>query len=242
MNIIIKNISFGYKNQNELNTNKKIFNDFSLETGEQNPLAILGPSGCGKTTLLRLIAGLLNPDKGVIERGGERVSFVFQEPRLLPWRSVLENVSIPIEKEFGKTKSRERARHFLSLASLDDKTNAYPGNLSGGQKQRVAIARAFAYPAPLLLMDEPFQSLDIPLKIQLMDLVKTLLKKENRLLLTVTHEPRDAIYLAGRFIVLSSDGNIVLDESNTTYSKEKIYGTPDTLEISILKALTTNNK
>jgi NitT/TauT family transport system ATP-binding protein len=138
---------------------------------------------------------------------------MFQEPRLLPWKTVLANVMLPIEELMGKNEVKARAEHFLRLVSLAEKENAMPHELSGGQKQRVSMARAFAYPSDLLLMDEPFQSLDIPLRKQLMDLTLLLIKESPRRLIAVTHDPREAVYLGKRIIVLGNapDG-IVLDE------------------------------
>jgi NitT/TauT family transport system ATP-binding protein len=200
---------------------KNIFQSFNLELENDDPVVILGPSGCGKTTVLRLIAGLLTPDRGKVQIGGtaeiiekaRRVSFVFQEPRLLPWKTVLANVTLPIEELLGKNEAKARAQHFLRLVSLDEKENAMPHELSGGQKQRVSMARAFAYPSELLLMDEPFQSLDIPLRKQLMDLTLLLIKESPRRLIAVTHDPREAVYLGKRVIVLGNTPcKIIFDE------------------------------
>ncbi|GHV26471.1 hypothetical protein AGMMS4952_06610 [Spirochaetia bacterium] len=198
MLLSIQNLSFAF---NE----KPLFKDFSLELDDEGPTVLLGASGCGKTTLLRLMAGLLKPQVGVIARdSAEDVSFVFQESRLLPWYTVLENVSLPIERtkirgNLGKAAAsgfsppdfspKDRAMHFLRMVSLEDKAGAYPAELSGGQAQRASFARAFAFPAPIILMDEPFQSLDIPLRVQLMDMVLSLLALENRLAVVVSHDP-----------------------------------------------------
>jgi NitT/TauT family transport system ATP-binding protein len=202
----------------------RIFDAFNLELGPENPVLILGPSGCGKTTLLFLIAGLLSPAGGEIlfdggsNGGGEGAprravpaAFVFQEPRLLPWMSALENAALPAERLLGKRPARERARYFLELAGLGDKAGSRPGELSGGQRQRVNLVRAFAFPSPVVLLDEPFQSLDIPLKLQLMDLVTALLsvdtgREEGRLAAVVTHDPREAAYLGRRIVVLGRAG------------------------------------
>jgi NitT/TauT family transport system ATP-binding protein len=139
---------------------------------------------------------------------------VFQEPRLLPWKTALENVSLPIKGLLGKKEAVERARRCLGLVSLEDFCEAFPEELSGGQKQRVNIARAFACPGPLLLMDEPFQSLDIPLRGNLLNLTKRLLESEPRRLVAVTHDPREALCLGRRVIVLGPPPRgIVLDLS-----------------------------
>jgi NitT/TauT family transport system ATP-binding protein len=227
MTINLKHINFAFPNGGA------IFKDFSLclDGNTANPVAILGGSGCGKTTLLRLIAGLLKPQSGSITFGGDSpsyssssssssppspaVSFVFQEPRLLPHLTVLQNVMLPIEKLDTK-----RARRFLALTGLESYADSYPNELSGGQAQRASIARAWAYPAPLVILDEPFQSLDIPLRISLMDSVLDLLhdtaNTEKRFVISVTHDPREAIYLAKRIIVLGANQDkstgVLLDE------------------------------
>jgi NitT/TauT family transport system ATP-binding protein len=232
----LQGLDFGF-------TEKPLFRGLSLTLGAENPTVILGPSGCGKTTLLRLMAGLLKPRAGEIRLGpelspgaeeaelspgaGAAVSFVFQEPRLLPWYRVLENVSLPLRRLLGREAAEARARHFLRLVSLEDKLRAYPGELSGGQQQRVSMARAFAYPAPLVLLDEPFQSLDIPLRLELMDLLLDLLRGEQRRAVAVTHDPREALYLGERVLVLAQPpGGIVLDEVVPLRREDRRFGSP----------------
>jgi len=242
MKIDVKNLSFSF-------SEKLIFNDLNAVFDEcDGPLVILGPSGAGKTTLLKLIGGLLKPTKGEINFSGESETgngvpvsaFMFQEPRLLPWLSVLENISIPLEKAFGKEKAKERARDFLSLVSLEEKEKVFPLELSGGQAQRISMARAFAWSAPVLLMDEPFQSLDIPLRKNLMDLTLSLLEKEKRFLVMVTHDPREAVYLGGRIIVLGRPGEgIVFDKVVENRGVKRSYGSQDGawLEREIIESL-----
>ena len=257
MKISVRRLSFGYGGGKllfddlnaDLNGGADLNDGADLNGGEKGrPLAILGPSGSGKTTLLKLLGGLLKPQSGEInfctdDRAAlPRTAFMFQESRLLPWLTVLENVSLPLEKDFGETEARLRARHFLSMVFLDDKEKAYPSELSGGQAQRVSMARAFAWPAQALLMDEPFQSLDIPLRISLMDLCLSLLEKENhsiRLLVAVTHEPREALYMGGRIIILGRPGEgIVFDRLAGPRDGHRDYGSADTeLEKEMLEVL-----
>ncbi|MDR1444902.1 MAG: ATP-binding cassette domain-containing protein, partial [Treponema sp.] len=207
--VSIRGLNFSYGDN-------RIFEDFNLELGKENPAVILGPSGCGKTTLLFLIARLLKPAGGEIAIDGGAADghvpavLVFQEPRLLPWMTALENVSLPLRRFFGKKPALERARYFLELAGLGDKIHNLPRELSGGQRQRVSLARAFAVPGPVILLDEPFQSLDIPLKITMMDLVMTLLNREQgRQVIAVTHDPREAVYLGRRILALGKPGPAV---------------------------------
>jgi NitT/TauT family transport system ATP-binding protein len=235
----------------------RIFGGLNLELGGENPVVILGPSGCGKTTLLFLIARLLKPAAGEIisgetaggeipggeitggagalpapPQGAPQAAMVFQEPRLLPWMTALENTALPIEGALGKKAARERARYFLELAGLGDKAQSLPAELSGGQRQRVSLARAFAFPSPVILLDEPFQSQDIPLKLQLMDLVKALLDREQgRLIIAVTHDPREALCLGCRIIILGKAGaaspaSVVFDEAPVLEPEDRAYGSP----------------
>jgi NitT/TauT family transport system ATP-binding protein len=176
------------------------------------------------------MAGLLKPSGAdpdrVIERSGD-VSFVFQESRLLPWQTVLENVSLPLERSMGKRAARDRAWEFLCRVSLEDKARAYPSELSGGQAQRASFARAFAYPAPLILMDEPFQALDLPLRIRLMETARSLLEQEKRLAVVVTHDPREAIFLGRRILILGKGGRGIVHETAVDLSpSDRSYGSP----------------
>ena len=241
MNIEVRDISFAYNS-------KPVFDHFSLDLNlhwNGRPLVILGSSGCGKTTLLKLLGGLLKPFNGSIVKSCEdepkieseggrretikeeegtglsRVSIIFQETRLLPWLTVLENVRLPLEKDFGREEADERARYFLSLFSLAGKECARPGELSGGEAQRVSMARAFAWPSELLLMDEPFQSMDIPLRINLMAFSLSLLEKEKRHLIAVTHDPREAVFLGGRIIILGKPGQGIVFDKNVELSQEE---------------------
>ena len=251
MKISVKNLSFGY-NYRAADPGRTLFKNYSMELdtgGGVRPLIILGSSGCGKTTLLKLLGGLLKPQEGSVSIEGDvpegkltidKTSFVFQEARLLPWFTVLKNVSVPLEKEFGRGEAEKRARHYLSLVSLEDKADSYPKELSGGQAQRVSMARAFAWPAPALFMDEPYQSLDIPLRIALMDLTLSLLKDSRRLSVIVTHDPREALYLGGRIIVLGRAGKgIVFDREIISDGDKREYGSASyrVLEEELIRSL-----
>lgn len=180
------NISYG---------SKVIYSNFSAEFTDHQTTVILGPSGCGKTTLLNAIAK---------EKGDGGVSFIFQEPRLLPWHTLEKNIMLVLEgNEYSHSECRERARSYLDKVGLGNRAGEYPDRLSGGERQRASIARAFSFPAPVLLMDEPFQSQDPALKIQLINLVKELQSIEKRTVIAVTHNIHEAVALADRAIVLS---------------------------------------
>ena len=163
---------------------KVIFSDLSLRFSSPGQYAVLGPSGRGKTTLLRLIAGLEKPLSGQIHLPPEaRICFCFQEDRLLPWKTVLENVALAAP-------SMEAARYWLGQVGLHAEENSYPDSLSGGMKRRAALARALAYDADILLMDEPFRALDDVTHAEMLTLVRK--AAEGKLLLLITHDETDA--------------------------------------------------
>ena len=163
---------------------KTLFTDLSLSFSAPGHYAILGPSGRGKTTLLRLIAGLEKPLSGQIHLPQDaRICFCFQEDRLLPWKTVLENVSLA-------SRSTEDARYWLAQVGLFGEENSYPDSLSGGMKRRAALARALAYDAPILLMDEPFRALDEQTHTKMLSLIRSAAK--DKLLILVTHDETDA--------------------------------------------------
>lgn len=170
---------------------KAVFSGLSLRFESPGAYALLGPSGCGKTTLLRLIAGLETPQRGEIVRP-ERLSFCFQEDRLLPWYSVAQNVALALSREEQRDRLRALrvAGEWLARVGLQGEAQAYPDALSGGMKRRAALARALAFDAPVLLLDEPFRALDEQTHAQMLALVRE--RAKGRLLLLVTHDARDA--------------------------------------------------
>lgn len=148
-------------------------------------LAIMGPSGCGKTTLLRIALELLKPTEGTVENTFAKTAAVFQEPRLLPWRTALENVNLVLGD--GKA-TLEKARAALAQMQLEEAAEKYPQELSGGMQQRVALARALAVDADLLILDEPFKAMDEALRHQVIAQVG----KTSAAILLVTHEAEEA--------------------------------------------------
>jgi NitT/TauT family transport system ATP-binding protein len=177
----------------------QVFDHFSLEIKAGTILSVVGPSGEGKTTLLQMAAGVLQPDEGRIEKEAcesGSVSFLFQDPRLLPASTVFTNVELALRLAFSSKRERDAlALHYLELVGLSDSLLLYPHELSGGMRQRVAIARAFAHPSSLLLLDEPFQSLDIKLKFTLLSAFLSLWEEQPRTTLFVTHDPKEALLL-----------------------------------------------
>lgn len=162
---------------------KEIFSDLSLRFSIPGQYAILGPSGQGKTTLLRLIAGLEKPISGRIALPEDaHISFCFQEDRLLPWKTALENIALAAP-------NLETARYWLEAVGLADEADSYPDTLSGGMKRRLSLARALACDADILLMDEPFRALDEQMHARMLELVRR--AAENKLLILVTHDESD---------------------------------------------------
>lgn len=168
----------------------------SLTLGQGERIAITGPSGCGKTSLLHVIAGLLHPDSGLVRNRAARTGCVFQEPRLLPWLSAEENVSIVMPHG---TQGQD-ALMLLKKLGLADSAEKHPCELSGGMQQRAALARALAYAPDLLLLDEPFRALDAASKALAIDAVNA---RADCAVILVTHSPEEADALGCRIIPFS---------------------------------------
>ncbi len=188
-----------------------------FEPGEW--VALLGPSGCGKSTLLKLIAGLEQPTTGRVIHScsPQQVSFVFQEPALLPWLSVRENVLLPYQfqanapKDWGQI--HEHAQEWFKTLRIERFINAYPNQLSGGMKMRVSLARALVTQPKMLLLDEPFAALDEPIRMELGLELRELWRKNRPNVFLVTHSITEALWLADRVIVLQGQpGQVVLDQ------------------------------
>lgn len=179
--------------------------DLTIHSGEF--VVLLGPSGTGKTTLLRLLSGLEQPDAGEVLVPQTRTT-VYQEPRLIPSKRVLANVTVGQRR--GKLR-RERGRAALTEVNLADKADSWPATLSGGEAQRVALARALVREPRLLLLDEPFAALDALTRLQMQDLVGDLVARHRPAVLLVTHDVDEAVRLADRVLILSG-GKFVLDE------------------------------
>lgn len=177
--------------------------DLDIQPGEL--VALLGRSGCGKSTLLRSIAGLDAAPAGEVEVRGT-TAVAFQEPRLLPWKHVLDNVSLALLNSPERGRRDELARETLTELGLGEKLGAWPGQLSGGQAQRVSLARALVRNPSLLLLDEPFSALDALTRIDMHQLVVELWRRHGMAILIVTHDVDEALALADRLIVME-DGH-----------------------------------
>ncbi len=176
-------------------------------------VSVVGPSGCGKSTLLNILSGVETTSAGsaTVSEGGRaaRLGYVFQDPRLLPWRTVMQNMLYVIDG--SGPAARERARKYLELVGLGDAGDKFPGQLSGGMQQRVGIARAFAVEPDLLLMDEPFSHLDAITARSLRDQLQDIWTQTQKTVLFVTHDVAEAVQLSDRIIVLAPGGRLYAD-------------------------------
>ena len=182
---------------------------FGVSAGEF--LCIVGPSGCGKTTLLQLLGGLLPPTGGAVRLAGvplfnphPEIGIVFQKPNLMPWRTVLDNVLLPLQiNRIPTAEAKQRVEETLRLVGLGEFAQTYPKALSGGMEQRVAVARALVQQPRILLLDEPFGALDALTRERLNQTLLNIWRNQNLTALMVTHNIREAVFLADRVLVLS---------------------------------------
>ena len=176
-----------------------VLRNLNIEVKEQEIVAIVGPSGCGKSTLLNLIAGTVKGFEGTIENHAEKTGYVFQEDRILPWLNVYDNIRIVRQREDG-----ERIHSLIKKMHLDGFESYYPEQLSGGMRQRCGIARAFYFGSELLLMDEPFKSLDVNLRMEMLGYLLELWEEEKTAIVFVTHNIEEALMTADRILVMKN--------------------------------------
>lgn len=192
--IAFENVTFAYDEKKVLDSLS-----FSLKSGEL--LAVMGDSGCGKSTLLHLAAGLLKPKDGKITSDHARISYAFQEPRLLPWLTVRENLLSVLSKD-ELSIGKERIPAILNGMGLSNVEFLYPNELSGGMKSRVSLARALLYDGDLFLLDECFASLDEALRAELTESLRDQLKQKKKTAIFVTHLKSEAEAFSGRILTL----------------------------------------
>lgn len=207
------------KNITKFYNENRIFENFSLDIQEGRVTVILGASGIGKTTLLNIISGEIKDYTGevIFENKTKVISYIFQEEALIPWNTVYDNMLFVLKNKISKETIDDFVLKNLKLVKLDLYKDYYPSQLSGGMKRRLSIARAFAYPSKYLLMDEPFEFLDIKIKEEILDDFLEMQKIEKKTVILVTHDVKLAVYISDNIIVLSED-----DKNNyVIFEKEK---------------------
>lgn len=228
----INNISKIYKNKH---TQIVALQNFTLSVNKGEFVCIFGPSGCGKSTLLNLVAGLDHPTSGLLTLNGQSISapgperaLMFQEPALLPWLKVADNVEFGLRMAgYAKAVRKEKARKLLELMKMTEFADASIHELSGGMKQRVSIARTFAMDADLMLLDEPFSALDNHTRHLLQKELLSVWQHTGKTVLFVTHNPEEAYLLADTVVLMSNRPGKVCDEIRITTSRPRITSTSE---------------
>lgn len=215
----------------EGNNENQILSDLSLDVKAGEFVSIVGPSGVGKTTLLRCLSGLLTPKSGAVRVDGTELSgphpdigVVFQDysRSLLPWMTSADNVAFPLQgRGISKAQRFKKAEESLAEVGLEGQGHKYPWEMSGGMQQRVAIARGLSYNARVILMDEPFASVDAQTRFDLEDLVLKLRNVHDTTILLVTHDIDEALYLADRVVVIADKPATVVDTIETGFGRTR---------------------
>lgn len=215
-------MSLKIENLNKCFNGLKIFNNLDIIIEEHEVSCIFGASGIGKTTLLNIISSVEKADSGSVDDfNNKRFSYIFQEPRLLDWKTVSGNIGFVLKDRFARKDTKKLIDYYISLVGLEQFKDYYPDKLSGGMKQRVSIARAFAYPSDILIMDEPFKSIDLKLKNNLIISFLKLWSADRRTIIFVTHDIEEAALLGN---------NIFIFEDNHPTSVKKILKVSQTQE------------
>ena len=198
-----------------------IFSNLSVHFKENQINVILGPSGCGKSTILKILAGLIKPNQGRILNPLQKIGFVFQEPRLLPWLNVRENILIPAQIQNSIADFEKTADHWIESTGLKQHSQKFPHQLSGGLRMRAAIARALLLQPGLLLMDEPFSALDEIRRETLQDLLLHLQRELKFTLIFVTHSLSEALFLGDHLFIMTgmNSSNLIEKDLNPRWPR-----------------------
>lgn len=215
--LTFKDISYTYHTREGETTAVKGLN-FTVEDGQF--VSVIGPSGCGKTTILSLAAGILKPSSGEIVTGGGEFGYMLQRDALFSWRTVEQNIFLPLEvKKRNTPQMRERALALAEKYGLKDFLKKSPSQLSGGMRQRVALIRTLAAEPDVLLLDEPFSALDYQTRLEVCDDVQGIIKGEKKTALLITHDISEAIALGDKVVVLSARPARVVAEHDITFGE-----------------------
>jgi NitT/TauT family transport system ATP-binding protein len=218
--------------------NIRALKDVHLEIAEGEFVSIVGPSGCGKTTLLKILSGVLQSSAGEVYIAGQRLSgpsreigVVFQAPALLPWRTVLQNILIPIEiQKRIEHESETRARNLIRMVGLSGFENKYPAELSGGMQQRVGICRALVHDPSFLLMDEPFGALDAMTRESMNEELQRIWNRSKKTILFITHSISEAVYLADRVAVMTPRPGRIVEVVKVDLPRPRTLAMQNTLD------------
>lgn len=224
----VKNLSKLYDNNGKPT---EVIKDLSFEIGEKQFIALVGSSGCGKTTILKIIAGLLESTKGEIFLDNKIVSepcqdrgMIFQNFSLFPWLTVKNNIGFGLDVRNVDQKEKDKIiQHYLRVTGLTEFADFYPKSLSGGMQQRVAIARTLANNPKILLMDEPFGSLDSQTRSAMQEFLTKLWESEQKTILFVTHDVEEAIFLADKVILLTARPTKIKKEYNINFQRPRLH-------------------
>ena len=230
--LTVENLSMDYQQSNG-NGKLSVLGKLSFQVQEGEFLCLVGPSGHGKTTLLRLLAGLERPRTGCVCLAGQQVfhprrdvGVVFQQPTLMAWRTVQDNVALPLEMDgIGKQQARQEAQALIDLVGLSGFANYYPAQLSGGMAQRVALARALVHDPQLLLLDEPFGALDALTRERMGQELLRIWRARRKTVVMVTHSVSEAVFLADRVLVLGARPAVVVAEVAVDLARPRMQET-----------------
>ncbi|WP_411678612.1 ABC transporter ATP-binding protein [Clostridium thailandense] len=226
-----------YKNFNIKNENIKVLNDLNIHIQDESFVTIVGKSGCGKTTLLRILCGLEKQSEGNIEFIGDldesnikrKVGIVFQEPRLMPWLTVEQNMAFSLIKERNKDLAYDRIHKHLKMLGLENFKDAYPHQISGGMAQRVALGRTLCHDPEIILMDEPLGALDAFNRRKLQKEFINIFLENKKTIIFVTHDVDEAVYLGEKVIVMDKGSIIKEIPVNLDYYRD--FSSKEFLEI-----------
>ena len=208
----------------------EVFHDLSLEISQGEFVAVVGPSGCGKTTLLNVLSGFLKPSSGSVTYSG-RVRMVYQHDSLLPWKTAAQNIALGLRDLSDDAERERQLKEMLRLIKLEDFAAHYPHQLSGGMRQRVELARALAGDTDILLLDEPFSSLDYLTRLRLRRELVRMLEELPRTVVLVTHDIEEAAQLADRILVLSDRPARICRQLRVTIPRPRDLTHPKVVEI-----------